>query len=193
MSVQVSPCPPTSPSDVTSFLTMWPDTWDSSSWVCLQHKYTWAEVWTRHGTCHVTPRGTRQLGSSSEWVIASITTTTMVINNQTWTPETLGRGEDDKLTNCMALKIMKWFFNSLFESPSLHFTFLRFHTFWCQWKFGCGVMCHDCAIVAFWQHLISFDMFWRFKLNILQLLTFSVKDIQETLLKISEILRKCCF
>ena len=50
MSVQVSPCPPTSPSDVTSFLTMWPDTWDSSSWVCLQHKYTWAEVCTRHGT-----------------------------------------------------------------------------------------------------------------------------------------------
>ena len=26
----------TSPSWVISFLTMWPDTWDSSSWVCLQ-------------------------------------------------------------------------------------------------------------------------------------------------------------
>ena len=84
------------------------------------------------------------------------------------------------------------FCNSLFEAPSLHFTSLRFHTFWCQWKFGCGVTCHDCAIVAFWQHLISFDMFWRFKLNILQLLTFSVKDILE-ILKISEILRKWFF
>ena len=31
-------CLPTSPSDVTSFLTMCPDTWDSSSWVCLKMK-----------------------------------------------------------------------------------------------------------------------------------------------------------